>query len=110
MGASWTTMPALERIWSRCKDLLADLVFKTMSTRAGSLIPVTILGILVYVVATKPALLTNPRVIDFELPSEQAIPELKPRPNKDPNDIVGRFRYGATGTEFRGGIPYWIFR
>ena len=57
----------------------------------------------------------NPRVfsqqtLDLHLPSEAAIPAAIPAQAIDPKDPTWLFRYGNTGTEFRSGIPYWVFR
>jgi cytochrome c2 len=48
--------------------------------------------------------------IDLGLPSEKAIPGEKLVRPVAADDEVFRFRYAATGTEGRAGIPYWIFR
>src|SRR5262249_13165911 len=57
-----------------------------------------------------PRFAAGPMVLDLGLPSEAAIPAPVPSRTIDPADPVWRFRYAATGTEARAGIPYWIFR
>lgn len=57
----------------------------------------------------------NPRVfsqqtLDLHLASEDAIPAAIPSRAIDMKDPTWLFRYGNTGTEFRSGIPYWVFR
>lgn len=64
-----------------------------------------------YEVTQRPQDLARPLAIDLlKLPSEEAIPKSIPVREIDENDPVWRFRYVETGTEFRAGIPYWIFR
>jgi mono/diheme cytochrome c family protein len=59
----------------------------------------------------RPQDLAQPLQINFELPSEAAIPQARPVKDIDTeNDPAWIFRYAETGTEFRSGIPYWIFR
>ncbi|HEY0467669.1 MAG TPA: hypothetical protein VGC79_25890, partial [Polyangiaceae bacterium] len=81
------------------------------STWWGMAVPVLILSGMSYEVTQRPQDLVKPIAIDlFRLPSEDAIPnsiEAHPIDEKDP---IWRFRYLETGTEFRAGIPYWIFR
>ncbi|WP_437529638.1 hypothetical protein WME79_48135 [Sorangium sp. So ce726] len=82
------------------------------TSRAAFFIPLATLAALLTVLVFRPAQLAGPIAVDLHLPSEEAIPkaELAPGMELDPQDIVWRFRYGATGTEFGGGVPYWIFR
>ncbi|HKO52356.1 MAG TPA: hypothetical protein VJV79_31830 [Polyangiaceae bacterium] len=64
-----------------------------------------------FLVTQRPENLAQPIAIDlFKLPSEDAIPKSIEARSIDENDPTWRFRYVDTGTEFRAGIPYWIFR
>ncbi len=51
-------------------------------------------------------------MVDWKLPSEDAIPPTVPSGKKPISDtnLEWVFRYAPTGTEFKAGIPYWIFR
>jgi len=81
------------------------------STWWGMTVPILGLLGMSYVVTQHPESLSRPIAIDlFKLPSEEAIPKSVEARSIDENDPVWRFRYVDTGTEFRAGIPYWIFR
>ncbi|HTN91163.1 MAG TPA: hypothetical protein VL242_46155 [Sorangium sp.] len=82
------------------------------TSRAAFCIPLVTFVVLLTVLVFRPGQLASAVVIDLHLPSEKAIPEerLAPGVEIDPQDVVWRFRYGATGTEFAGGVPYWIYR
>ena len=81
------------------------------STWWGMTLPALGLLGMFYQVTQHPDHLAQPFAVDlFELPSEDAIPKSVEVHSIDENDPVWRFRYVDTGTEFRAGIPYWIFR
>jgi len=81
------------------------------STSWGLVVPALVFSGMSYEVTRQPQDLTKPIVVDlFRLPSEDAIPKAVEVHSIDENDPVWRFRYVETGTEFRAGIPYWIFR
>jgi hypothetical protein len=93
--------------WSPLKNLARGL----SSTRLGFMLPIAAFTGLFAELTIRPQDLAQPIQINFKLPSEAAIPsprELKAIDQK--NDPVWIFRYAETGTEFRSGIPYWIFR
>jgi mono/diheme cytochrome c family protein len=50
-----------------------------------------------------------PPSLGFDLPSDRAIPAEVEVPGMK-RDATWRFRYAPIGTEWRSGIPYWIFR
>ncbi|HEX2672473.1 MAG TPA: hypothetical protein VHM25_16440, partial [Polyangiaceae bacterium] len=81
------------------------------STQWGLALPaVGLLGMSVEV-TQRPRDLARPLVLDvLRMRSEDAIPASVPVGKIDESDPVWRFRYVETGTEFRAGIPYWIFR
>ena len=79
-------------------------------SRAAYAIPVVVLLLLLGATIHDPRFAARPAVVDLNLPSEAAIPQAIPARAIDPGDPVWRFRYAATGTEGRAGIPYWIFR
>jgi len=81
------------------------------STQWGLLLPaVGLLGMSLEV-SQCPQNLARPLALDvFKMRSEDAIPPSVPVKAIDESDPVWRFRYVETGTEFRAGIPYWIFR
>ncbi|KYG11211.1 hypothetical protein BE21_58020 [Sorangium cellulosum] len=83
------------------------------TSRAAFCIPLVTFLVLLTVLVFRPGQLDATVAVDLRLPSEEAIPKEQLAPGVeeiDPEDIVWRFRYGATGTEFGGGVPYWIFR
>ncbi len=81
------------------------------STSWGLVLPALAFSGMTLEVTQQPQNLSKPIVLDLlELPSEGAIPKSIPIHAIDENDPVWRFRYVETGTEFRAGIPYWIFR
>ncbi len=90
---------------------LARAVYRLSASAWPLLIPAALLLVFLVLLVTRPDLLATPPTIDLQLPSEKAIPPFKPvRPIDPEHDPVWQFRYGATGTEFRAGLPYWIFR
>jgi hypothetical protein len=81
------------------------------STSWGLVVPALALSGMSYEITNRPQDLAKPFAIDlFRLPSEDAIPKSVAVGAIDENDPDWRFRYVETGTEFRAGIPYWIFR
>jgi processive rubber oxygenase RoxA-like protein len=81
------------------------------STWWGMAPPVLLLVGMMYLVTQHPEKLAEALTVDlFRLPSEDAVPKSIPTRDIDESDPVWRFRYLETGTEFRAGIPYWIFR
>jgi hypothetical protein len=73
-------------------------------------IPLALLAISIVALLMRPEVLTRPAAIDWKLPSERAIPSPAPKRAIPDGDPTHRFRFAATGTELRAGIPYWIFR
>lgn len=81
------------------------------SSRLGFLLPAAVFSGLFGELTMRPQDLAQPLQIRFDLPSESAIPEARPLKKIDTEeDPAWLFRYAETGTEFRSGIPYWIFR
>jgi hypothetical protein len=81
------------------------------STSWGLALPALAFCGMSYELTQRPQDLAKPIAVDlFKLPSEDAIPKPVAVGAIDENDPVWRFRYVETGTEFRAGIPYWIFR
>lgn len=78
-------------------------------SRLALLIPMGMLFGFVGMAAKNPRLLSQ-QIVNLRLPSEDAIPKEIPARAIDPSDPVWMFRYANTGTEFRSGIPYWVFR
>ncbi|WP_437730063.1 hypothetical protein [Sorangium sp. So ce1335] len=83
------------------------------TSRAAFGIPLVTFVALLTVLFFRPRQLASTVTVDLHLPSEGAIPAAQPVGGVEPDcqkDPVWCFRYGATGTEFVGGVPYWIFR
>ena len=87
--------------------------FYGLSAGNGPLVvPLIMLVVLLVVLIAWPSALAQTPTLKLELASEAAIPPYVPAPAKsiDPRSAEWQFRYGCTGTEFRAGLPYWIFR
>jgi hypothetical protein len=80
------------------------------ANRWGLLFPAVTFGVLALELMGRPQDLAQPLAVDFKLPSEAAVPASIPVRPIDEEDPAWIFRYRETGTEFRAGIPYWIFR
>ncbi len=84
-----------------------------LSSAAGyAVAPVVLAGFLLYGHCV-PGGLAHPFQIALArfLPSEKMIPPaLAGSRTAGPSDPVWLFRYGAIGTEAKGGLPYWVFR
>lgn len=83
------------------------------TSRAAFCIPLVTLVALLTVLVIRPRHLASTVRVDLHLPSEKAIPREQPASGAKldcQSDVVWCFRYGGTGTEFVGGVPYWIFR
>jgi hypothetical protein len=76
----------------------------------AAVVPIGLAMVFLVLLFVWPERLCTPLEIGFDMPSEQSIPVPSPVRPIDPNDPQWRFRYAPTGTEFRAGIPYWIFR
>jgi hypothetical protein len=74
-------------------------------------VPLALFVALFVMLVWRPNWLLEPVQITIDLPSEKSIPATVPaRPSIDTNNGQWKFRYSATGTEFRAGVPYWFFR
>ncbi|WP_437962039.1 hypothetical protein WME76_21875 [Sorangium sp. So ce119] len=83
------------------------------TSHAAFCIPLITFVALLTVLVFRPRHLASTVTVDLHLPSEGAIPAERPVPGRKRDckeDLAWCFRYGATGTEFGGGVPYWIFR
>lgn len=96
----------------RMLDKGSGLVYWFGSSRHSLWLPLLPLAVGLVILSQKPVLLSEPPAVDLHLRSERSIPEDVPADGVkiDPQDVVWRFRYAPTGTEFRAGIPYWVFR
>lgn len=89
------------------RERLGEFVFRLAESKWSPVLPAALFLALTVLAFLFPASFLGKLIIDIDLKSEAAIPV---EPKKPIDDIVGRFRHMATGTEFRAGIPYWIFR
>lgn len=100
---AWTVFLA------RMKLAPATVAYWLGTRRLALLIPAGILLGFMGVAGKHPRLLSQ-QAVSLRLPSEDAIPKEIPARVIESNDPVWLFRYANTGTEFRSGIPYWVFR
>ena len=101
------------RAWTRfvaqIKNVPPAAAYWLGASRLALLIPLGMLLGFVGVAAKNPRILSQ-QIVNLRLPSEDAIPKEIPSRAIDPSDPVWMFRYANTGTEFRSGVPYWVFR
>jgi hypothetical protein len=100
----------IQKLKGRVADAAAGAVFKVATSNWNLAIPVVLFLVVGRCAYTTPETFSGPITVDFALPSEKAVPAYVPVGKIDENDIRWRFRYAETGTEFRAGVPYWIFR
>jgi hypothetical protein len=104
-------LPAgIEKLKTFITELPARLVFKLGTSPYAMLLPPGLLAVGMLALFAVPQVFTEPAVIELHLPSEAAIPRSIEARSIDESDPEWLFRYGATGTEFRAGLPYWIYR
>ncbi|MSP60053.1 MAG: hypothetical protein EXR72_06865 [Myxococcales bacterium] len=83
--------------------------------RIGALLPFLVPALLLLGLALAGVLVDGGRLfcstptLALDLPSERAIPAAVEVAGMQ-RDMVWQFRYAPIGTEFRSGIPYWIYR
>jgi hypothetical protein len=98
----------LKTKWS---NWITRLVYWLSSGTQPLLIPLGLLAALMIVLVWWPKALATPPTLDLQMKSEKAIPPFTPISghNLDEKNPTWQFRFGCTGTEFRAGLPYWIF-
>lgn len=99
----------IRALLSRIKNIPAAIAFWLGVSRLAILVPLALLLGFIGTAAKNPRIFSQ-QSIGLGLPSEDAIPKEIPAQAIDTSDPVWLFRYGNTGTEFRSGIPYWVFR
>lgn len=92
------------------KESPSRALFWLGTSQYALLVPFALLATGGFVLFRAPQFFSEPAILDLHLPSEASIPADVPSRPIDAKDAVWVFRYGATGTEFRAGLPYWIFR
>jgi hypothetical protein len=98
--------PDFTTMWS---NWITRPIYWLSSGTGPLLIPLGLLVALMVVLVGWPQALATPPTLDFKMPSEKAIPDFVPIAGPTPDHRTWQFRFGCTGTEFRAGLPYWIF-
>jgi len=105
-----TSESLVQKVKGKLADTASGAIFKVATSNWNLLIPAALFLLVGRCAYRTPESFSGPVTVDFELPSEKAVPKYVPAGKIDENDIRWRFRYAETGTEFRAGVPYWIFR